>query len=487
MYTRAPINLSTITGLRYPTIPRLRGHFLLGRLGALFQENGMLDTIIEAGHLAKDHSSGMCYFWIGTQLALLVTKIDDIHELMVKYPQHLSRNLPLLEIFAGPSIFTDSYDLWRQKRCAYNHATHAAAVKRMEPGMKQVLQYYLAQLHNKKGEAIQLRTLLTNLVVDMVSMNLMACPHSALDARNTEINQLSALANHLATVMENVFEFRNVFKYLLPEIIRNPLFKHEVTNFEAFKMEKKQEFCEIFLNPNKEHILASENLLNNIWHINSQNHGDGLTNDAIYSDSLFLLSAGVATTVATLEFIIKLLAAHPEKAKQLHTELNYFMKDEDITLDAINEIPYLDMVIKEVLRLYPPVPLFIPRELKAPIEINGIPLFKGDIPTISPYLVHRSEQFWEQPLAFFPERFAKENKIIKEAYMPFSIGPRFCAGQKFALQEIKLILAVFYYAYQIDVENNSLDVTLRQGGLAPKVPPIVHFRSKYSSINHATK
>lgn len=477
-YTKAPINFSTITGLRYPQIPRLKGNFLLGKLSSLFQENGMLDTVIAAGKLAENHPTGMCYFWIGTKPVLLITKVDDAHELMVKRGHNLSRNLPLLDKFIGSCVFTDTEETCNQKRHTYHHATNTSALEKLEPGMLQVINTYTHQIDNSIDQPIQLRTLFYNLIADMVSSNLMECKGRSADGER-DVNQLSELAEYLSVTMQDVFEFSNVFKWILPDFIRKIFFRNEENNFEHTKKRIKNRFYDIVLNPNKTQILASDNLLKKIWNINNSNKAE-FSNEEIYGDGLFLLSAGVATTVATLEFIIKLLAAHPETVTTLQAEISKHINDGKITLQAVNQVAYLDMIIKEAMRLYPPVPFFLPREVATYTEINGVPLFKGDLPLVAPYILHRSPDVWDNPEAFIPERFAEGNgnSRTKDAYMPFSIGPRYCAGKKFAMLEMKLILAAFYSKYHIDVKNNSFETTLIQGGLSPKVPPVACFTAK---------
>ncbi len=480
-YVKAPLNFSTLTGWRYPGIPRLKGNFLIGRLGRLFTENGILENISAAGELASKHPSGMCYFWIGTQLALLITRVDDIYELKVKYDAHLSRDLPLLEKFAGASIFTDDRETWRKKRHICQQATAPKALEKLAPGMQQVVDGYIQAIKAHGAQPVQLRTLFYNWVVDMVTANLMGCRSKSFECKREEIaiNALSPVAHYLSGAVHDVFEFRSVFKWMLPAFIRKLFFRHELNDFERLKKDMKARYYEVFLNPNRTNILANENLLQKIWLLNHANshHSGEPSNEEIFGDGLFLLSAGVATTVATLEFIIKLLAAHPECVEKLRAEIKHAAPDGNMTLANIQQMPYLEMIIKEAMRLYPPVPLFLPREIISDTEINGLPLFKGDIPMVAAYITHRSPDLWEQPEAFIPERFAAENadNMPKNAYMPFSIGPRFCAGQQFALQEMKLILAGLYLTYGIEIENNTFEVSLKQGGLAPKQAPVAHF------------
>ncbi len=476
-YVKSPINFSTITGLRYPGIPRLKGNFLLGRLTTLFKENGTLENVIQAGHLAEQHPNGMCYFWLGTKLSLLITRPEDIQALKVKYEKKLSRDVPLMRKAVGASIFTDDRETWQKKREACNKVLGHTAVDKLTPRMEQVIYSYIDSLKNYDHQPVELRTFFFNMVVDTVTINLMGCPAKLLHAnpQPIQVDKLTDLSHFLSESLHEVFQFHNIFKCMLPGFIRK-LFFRNADDFETVKNKMQDRYYQLFLSPNRTNILDTQNLIKEIWDINhAKNHSnDDYHDPEILGDGLILLGAGVATTVATLEFVIKLLAAHPEKAENLRAEINEHIKGNEVTLEAIKQMSYLEMVIKETMRLYPPAPLFMPREIDADIEINGVPLFKGDAPIFSPYVVHRSKEHWEHPEEFIPERFSKDNQhnINVHAYLPFSIGPRFCAGQQFAMQEMKIILIVLYNKYHLDIENNSFELTLKQGGLAAAIPPV---------------
>lgn len=481
-YTKSPINFSTITGLRYPGIPRLKGNPFFGKLNKMFQENGILENVIEAGREAANHPSGMCYFWVGTQLILLLTRPDDIYQIKIKNARHLSTDLPLLESFGGSNIFTDGWDLWREKKHTCQEAIYnETALTALEPGMQKVIDHYVYQLQYNENKSIELRTFFSNLIVDVVSANLLGSQNKSFELYQEDsiLYHLTEQADYSANVMRDVLEFRNLFKWMLPSVIRKIFFKNEITDFELLKKEKKSDFFRLFIEPNEKDILAGDTLLKKIWDINHQQmgHEKKCNYEEIFGDGIVLLSAGVATTIATLEFIIKLLAAHPDKLNLLQRELDHHLQDKPITIETLEPITYLDNVIKETLRLYPPAPLSVPREIATYTEVNQIPLFKGDVPIISAYVTHRLTDIWQEPELFKPERFNKEEEMKrpKTSYMPFGVGPRACVGQLFAFQEMKLILAKIYKDYDVVIDNNSFAITLKQGGLAPKIPPVGKF------------
>jgi cytochrome P450 len=112
---------------------------------------------------------------------------------------------------------------------------------------------------------------------------------------------------------------------------------------------------------------------------------------------------------------------------------------------------YMDMVIDETLRLYPPAP-FSERVASNDYEYEGRRFKKGQIVSLAIYAVHHDADNYEDPEEFRPERFSDENKKKREneTFMPFGTGPRNCIGMRFALVEIKLLLADILVKYRFE-------------------------------------
>jgi len=155
----------------------------------------------------------------------------------------------------------------------------------------------------------------------------------------------------------------------------------------------------------------------------------------------------------------------------------------------------LDWVIKETLRLFPPVPI-ISRGVTQAFSLTNIPvhanredytaslrdydhsslyLARNTSVVISPYIMHRSETLFKDANQFIPERFTNEKEISSYTYIPFGTGPRFCLGQRFALQELKLMLASIYYHFDVEIENNDMAVDPFDITLTPRIKPMGRF------------
>lgn len=106
-------------------------------------------------------------------------------------------------------------------------------------------------------------------------------------------------------------------------------------------------------------------------------------------------------------------------------------------------IPYLDAVVKESMRKYPPVKRLERRVEVEEYQLGNVLLKKDQLVEIPCLAVHRSEEYYPEPEVFNPDRFMPENKhlLVPYTYLPFGQGPRNCVGMRFAYQEIKILLA----------------------------------------------
>lgn len=125
------------------------------------------------------------------------------------------------------------------------------------------------------------------------------------------------------------------------------------------------------------------------------------------------------------------------------------MKNNEVNYDSIVEMKYMEMVIDETLRMYPPGTR-LDRVASNDYEYEGIKIKKGQIITVPIYALHHDPDLYPNPEEFDPERFNDENKKLREsvAFLPFGAGPRNCVGMRFAVVEIKLLLATILSKYR---------------------------------------
>ncbi|XP_049536656.1 cytochrome P450 4d1-like [Anopheles darlingi] len=163
---------------------------------------------------------------------------------------------------------------------------------------------------------------------------------------------------------------------------------------------------------------------------------------------------GHDTTTSAISFLFYSLAYNPHVQQKVFEEVRNIIGDdrsEPITMAKLNEMHYLELVIKETLRLYPSVPMF-GRKMMENTEINGKIFPSGANVIVMPFFLGRNPKHFPDPLVFDPERFNVETSAEKTnpyQYIPFSAGPRNCIGQKFAMLEIKSVASKVIRQYEL--------------------------------------
>ncbi|WP_436924566.1 cytochrome P450 [Halosimplex amylolyticum] len=188
--------------------------------------------------------------------------------------------------------------------------------------------------------------------------------------------------------------------------------------------------------------------------------GEGMSREQIRDEVMTLLLAGHETTALALTFTTFLLAQHPTVEDRLLAELDEHLGGEPPTVEDVRDLPYLEKVVKESMRLYPPVPAIV-REAAGRDEIAGYTIPEGSTLSINQWTVHRDPDLYDDPMAFRPDRWTDEmeQSLPRLAYFPFSAGPRRCVGDRFAMLEAKVVLATLLQRYHLElVSDPSLDL-----------------------------
>jgi cytochrome P450 len=207
-----------------------------------------------------------------------------------------------------------------------------------------------------------------------------------------------------------------------------------------------------------------------------------LDDEAVRDQLLTLMIAGHDTSTASLAWTLYLLGRHPEALAQAQGEVDSVLAGEAPAVEHLSELVYLEQVFWEALRLYPPI--HIGNRLAATdLEIGGYEVKAGTRVMYSIYLAHRSEQIWDEPLRFWPERFAKEQRGTRPplSYVPFGGGPRNCIGAGFAQVEAKVVLARLLQTFDLQLVSD--DVHPHMGAaLEPRPGVVMRVRRRHRSM-----
>ncbi|KAB0798366.1 hypothetical protein PPYR_09359 [Photinus pyralis] len=180
--------------------------------------------------------------------------------------------------------------------------------------------------------------------------------------------------------------------------------------------------------------------------------GKGISDEEIREEVDTFMFEGYDTTSSGITSILYCLSIYPEVQESVVEELNSILdsKSSEVNYQQLQEMKYLEVVIKECIRLYPPVPL-IARRFGQDTEIDGYLFPKGADFNVFVYGIHRDPSLYPDPEKFDPERFSLENlcKRPPYAYIPFSAGPRNCIGQKYAMLEIKAVVSKILMKFEL--------------------------------------
>lgn len=180
--------------------------------------------------------------------------------------------------------------------------------------------------------------------------------------------------------------------------------------------------------------------------------GEVFASDEMVDQVAIFFLAGHETSAAALGWSLYLLAMYPEWQERLAAEAEEAFDPEKIYFSTLSKLRDSKAVFREAMRLYPPVPMYV-RETTCPEQFRGRKVKTGSQVILSPWHLHRHERLWERPDAFDPARFETANgkACQREAYIPFSAGPRVCPGSAFAMAEGPLLLSMLVRAYRFEV------------------------------------
>jgi cytochrome P450 family 9 len=185
--------------------------------------------------------------------------------------------------------------------------------------------------------------------------------------------------------------------------------------------------------------------------------------DELMAQCFLFFLAGFDTASTLLSFVAYELAVNTDVQEKLLSEIFLVNKvNKCLTYDTLQKMKYLDMVVCEALRKWPPAPVvdrLCGKDYK--LELNDgrpdILLKEGQFCWIPIYSIHHDPKYYPNPEKFDPERFNDENKktIVSGAYLPFGIGPRNCIGSRFALMEVKAVLYNLLLNFSFEVSEKT--------------------------------
>ncbi|MBP1468646.1 cytochrome P450 [Candidatus Chloroploca sp. M-50] len=402
-------------------------------------------------------------YWLGPLRSYLVSHPDGVHRVLQEHAKiytkdHLSYGM--IRWLVGDGLLTSQGETWlRQRRLAqpaFHRQRLAALAELMVTRTEAMLNAWEPAV--AAGRPLEIGDEMMRLALGIVG--------DALFGSNVEAHAAAVSRNFNLISEQFIDRFRsgNVLSPVLPTQA-NRAWKQALRELDTVVY--------AIIAERRRNSADRGDLLSMLMLARDEESGVQMDDQALRNEVMTMLIAGHETTATLLTWACGLLAAHPEAAARLEAELATVLGGRAPSVADLPQLSYTRMVLDETLRLYPPV-YILSRKVVADDEVNGYRIPKGSSVDLSPYVTHRHPAFWPDPERFDPERFtpAQVAQRHKQAYFPFSAGPRICIGNNFALMEATLVLASVARRYRLRLTTGALPaaeplITLRPKGGMP--------------------
>lgn len=378
----------------------------------------------------------------------LIHDLDLLAELFVKKASAFGKPDPIKNVLApvfGNGLFFSEGDFWKRQRKLAQPAFHHHRLQTYAERMVAHTHAHLERWHGGQTRDLnhEMRELTLRIVVDAIFKT-----------------ELPGTAEKIALWMETLGEIANAqvinpLKSVIPDWAPLPMMRRK--RQAAAALDKIiYEIIEV----RRQDPADRRDLISMFLAIEDEETGERMTDQQVRDEVMTMFVAGHDTTALTLTWVFMLLSRHPEVEATLQAELTAVLNGRPPQAEDFAQLPYTQAIVKETLRLYPPVWLLF-RVARQDVEIGETLIRNGEVVLSSPYILHRMPASYPEPEKFRPERFlpdetgqSLERRIHRMAYLPFSTGPRVCIGNGFALLEGTLLLATIAQQYRLHLPQD---------------------------------
>ena len=365
---------------------------------------------------------------------------DAIRHVLVDNYENYTRTpagIRVLRPMLGEGLLIAEGRAWKHQRRTLAPAFTPRAVASLVPHMTSAIDEAIVKLAANRGEPVDLREAMQRMTLEIAGRTMFSF----------------GMDRHGAALRDFVMEYgarlaRPHFLDLLlplgwptPQDFSRARFRRRWTRFIAMLMAERRA-------AGKNEGAPLRDLFDVMDAARDPETGQSFTDAQLGDQVATMILAGHETTATALFWSLYLLALDPVTQEEVAREVQGATVDGALALDRLK---FTRAVIDETLRLYPPAYL-IARAAAAPDMVAGLPVKKGDVILIAPWLLHRHEKLWRDPNMFIPSRFMLPAPAPDRfAYLPFGVGARVCVGAHFALVEATLALARLIGAFRIEL------------------------------------
>jgi cytochrome P450 len=395
------------------------------------------DPLEFLSRIAREYPGDVVRFRPGPRDSYLLKDPELVKEVLVtrQHDFRKSRGLEWAKLFLGEGLLTSEGDFHTRQRRLAQPAFHRQRIGGYADDM--VRRTVAARDRWSAGQVLDVDGEMMRLTLGVVCSTLFGTDVASADEVREDLATIIALFPRFSLPL-----FGLIQKLPLPS---NARFNRALARMDALVY---RIIADRQRDPSDRGDLLSMLLL-----ARDEEGGGRMSDRQLRDEVITLLLAGHETTSNALTWAWYLLSQNPEADARWREELRRVLGERDATALDLPELRYTEMVLAESMRLFPPAWAMGRRALRD-LTLGGFPIRKGDIVTVSPYVMHRDERFWPDPLRFEPERFTAEAKAARPrfAYFPFGAGARSCIGEPFAWMEGVLLLATIGQRWRLRLQ-----------------------------------
>lgn len=439
-------------------IPGLPAYPLVGNALQLKSDAAeFFQQTIDLAHIIPNE--GVTRTWIGP-IPMVNVHCASAVEAVLSGSKHIDKSPDylFLQPWLGLGLLTSTGEKWRNRRHTLTPTFHFDILKEFFPIISRHANTFIDKLSALTDESFNIYPYVTRISLDVICETAMGINMDAQNDYESEYVRAVYRASELiAARQRRPWLWGDLIYYLLPQ---GRDFKHCLDVLHSFTNkvihDRQAEFAAA-AGENVAHDLPGTGTKKRRAFLDlllqcSFNSNGQLTLEDIREEVDTFMFEGHDTTSAGIAWSIFLIGRHPEVQARIHQELDEIFGStlRDVEHDDLRRMTYLECAIKEALRLYPPVPWYA-RTLTEDAVLGGFHVPKATAVLIVATILHRDEAYFPDPEKYDPERFNPENSARRHpfAYLPFSAGPRNCIGQKFAMMELKVVLATLFRNYSV--------------------------------------
>lgn len=392
---------------------------------------------------------------------VIETRFPGLHNFIINDPVAIRRvllenvsNYPKADIehrilgpLLGNGLITSEGDTWRAHRRMLAPFFDNRSVESYAPGMAEAARAQLDRWNQMPPQSVlDIADEMMQVTLEIISRSMFSSDSDSMVdiVRDSAERYQQAMMFGLMDFAPVVKDLWGVFKHRRGKRILRGL---DSAIFDLIQRRQEQSMTAVH-----------EDLLSRLLRARDEETGTGMSEEEVRDQVFTMFAAGHETTARALTWTWFLLATHPAEESVLHKELDTVLRGRTPAYDDLSRLPYTRMVLQEAMRLYPAIYTLAWRQAASDDVLGGQRIPKGATVSVVPWLLHRHERFWVDPMCFKPTRFSAEASAGRDrfAYLPFSFGPRVCIGASFAMVEGTLLLATLAQRYRLRLAEDAV-------------------------------